>query len=227
MKRLLALLWFATLSVYAEAPGSQYQQAAEAGDARAQYYLADTWFSSGDLSKAEFWAQKSANGGDADACALLAQIKITNPVSLDYPAAKALAEKAVTAGSKAGEVILARILINSQAGQTDYPRAITLLQQASMNAESDFAVDAQMLLGLLYANGVGVKEDDEKATDYFKNSSALSRTGYAEYWAGMMFQQGEKGFIEPNKQKALHWLNVSCLEGFDTGCEEFDRISKG
>ncbi|RFC95654.1 sel1 repeat family protein, partial [Klebsiella pneumoniae] len=23
------------------------------------------------------------------------------------------------------------------------------------------------------------------------------------------------------------WLNVSCLEGFDTGCEEFDRISKG
>ena len=43
----------------------------------------------------------------------------------------------------------------------------------------------------------------------------------------MMFQQGEKGFIEPNKQKALHWLNVSCLEGFDTGCEEFDRISKG
>lgn len=225
MKRLLALLWLAALAVHAEAPGSQYQQAAEAGDARAQYYLADTWFSSGDLSKAEFWAQKSANGGDADACALLAQIKITNPVSLDYPAAKALAEKAVTAGSKAGEVILARILINSQAGQTDYPRAITLLQQTSMNAESDFAVDAQMLLGLLYANGVGVKEDDEKATDYFKNSSALSRTGYAEYWAGMMFLNGEKGFITPNKQKALQWLNLSCTEGFDTGCEEFDKVS--
>ena len=49
-----------------------------------------------------------------------------------------------------------------------------------------------------------------KASEYFKGSSSLSRTGYAEYWAGMMFQQGEKGFIEPNKQKALHWLNVSC-----------------
>ncbi|WP_333501655.1 tetratricopeptide repeat protein [Kluyvera genomosp. 2] len=225
MKRLLALLWLATLSVHAEEPGSQYQQAAEAGDARAQYYLADTWFSSGDLSKAEFWAQKSADAGDADACALLAQIKITNPVSLDYPAARALAEKATHAGSKSGEVILARILINSQAGKTDYPRAINLLQQASMNTENDFAVDAQMLLGLLYANGVGVKEDDEKATDYFKNSSALSRTGYAEYWAGMMFQSGEKGFITPNKQKALQWLNLSCTEGFDTGCEEFDKLS--
>ena len=227
MKRLLALLWLAAISVHAEEPGSQYQQAAEAGDARAQYYLADTWFSSGDLSKAEFWAQKSSDGGDADAFALLAQIKITNPVSLDYPEAKALAEKAVKAGSRAGDVILARILINSQAGQTDYPRAITLLQQASMNAESDFAVDAQMLLGLIYANGVGVKEDDEKATDYFKNSSALSRTGYSEYWAGMMFLGGEKGFITPNKQKALQWLNLSCTEGFDTGCEEFEKLTNG
>lgn len=227
MKRLLALLWLAALAVHAEEPGSQYQQAAEAGDARAQYYLADTWFSSGDLSKAEFWAQKAADGGDADASALLAQIKITNPVSLDYPEAKALAEKAVKAGSRAGDVILARILINSQAGQTDYPRAITLLQQASMNAESDFAVDAQMLLGLIYANGVGVKEDDEKATDYFKNSSSLSRTGYSEYWAGMMFLSGEKGFITPNKQKALQWLNLSCTEGFDTGCEEFEKLTNG
>lgn len=225
MKRLLALLWLATLSVYAEAPGSQYQQAAEAGDARAQYYLADTWFSSGDLSKAEYWAQKSANSGDADACALLAQIKITNPVSLDYPAAKTLAEKAALAGSPMGEVVLARILLNSQAGKTDYPRAITLLEQASKNAESDVAVDAQMLLGLIYADGVGVKEDDAKATTYFKNSSALSRTGYAEYWAGMLFLNGEKGFIAPNKQKALQWLNLSCTEGFDTGCEEFDRVS--
>ena len=84
-------------------PGSQYLQAAEAGDRRAQYFLADTWFSSGDLSKAEYWAQKAADNGDADACALLAQIKITNPVSLDYPQAKTLAEKAAKAGSKAGE----------------------------------------------------------------------------------------------------------------------------
>ncbi|MGE2624729.1 tetratricopeptide repeat protein, partial [Escherichia coli] len=33
------------------------------------------------------------------------------------------------------------------------------------------------------------------------------------------------GFITPNKQKALYWLNLSCTEGFDTGCEEFDALS--
>lgn len=125
------------------------------------------------------------------------------------------------------EIVLARVLVNRQAGATDVAHAITLLQDAARDSESDAAVDAQMLLGLIYASGVHGPEDDVKASEYFKGSSSLSRTGYAEYWAGMMFQQGEKGFIEPNKQKALHWLNVSCLEGFDTGCEEFDRISKG
>ncbi len=103
MKLLLALMLFMTFFAHAAdpEPGSQYLQAAEAGDRRAQYFLADSWLSYGDLNKAEYWAQKAADSGDADACALLAQIKITNPVSLDYPDAKKLAEKAANAGSKA------------------------------------------------------------------------------------------------------------------------------
>ncbi|SUG40081.1 putative exported protein [Salmonella enterica subsp. arizonae] len=106
MKQLLALMFLITFFAHAAAPepGSQYLKAAEGGDRRAQYYLADSWFSSGDLGKAEYWAQKAADNGDADACALLAQIKITNPVSLDYPGAKRLAEKAAKAGSKAGKL---------------------------------------------------------------------------------------------------------------------------
>ena len=106
------------------------------------------------MNKAEYWAQKAADSGDADACALLAQIKITNPVSLDYPQAKVLAEKAAQAGSKEGEVTLAHILVNTQAGKPDYPKAISLLENASEDLENDSAVDAQMLLGLIYANGV-------------------------------------------------------------------------
>ncbi len=114
MKKIIALMLFLTFFAHANdsEPGSQYLKAAEAGDRRAQYFLADSWFSSGDLSKAEYWAQKAADSGDADACALLAQIKITNPVSLDYPQAKVLAEKAAQAGSKEGEVTLAHILVS-------------------------------------------------------------------------------------------------------------------
>ncbi|MEG3743202.1 hypothetical protein V5296_27420, partial [Escherichia coli] len=89
------------------------------------------------------------------------------------------------------------------------------------------AVQAQMQLALIYANGVGIKADDQKATRYFKRSSAISRTGYSEYWARMMFLNGDDGFIEKNKQNALHWLNLSCMERFDTGCEEFEKLTNG
>jgi TPR repeat protein len=64
---------------------------AEAGDARAQYYLADTYFSSGDSKQAALWAEKAAKGGDVDAMALLSQIQFTQG---DYAHAKALAQQA-------------------------------------------------------------------------------------------------------------------------------------
>ncbi|MGS6201364.1 tetratricopeptide repeat protein, partial [Enterobacter hormaechei] len=31
--------------------------------------------------------------------------------------------------------------------------------------------------------------------------------------------------ITPNKQNALYWLNLSCTEGFYTGCEVFHALS--
>lgn len=222
MKAIFLLLLFFTSFARADEIGSQYQKQAEAGDARAQYYLADTYFSSGDRKQAALWAEKAAKGGDVDAMGLLSQILFTQG---DYAQAKALAQQATIAGSKRGTIMLARIMVNTQAGKTDYPQAIKLLQTAAGDIDSDAAVDAQLLLGLIYANGVEVPQDDVQAASWFKRSSSLSRTGYAEYWAGMLFQQGEKGFITPNKQKALYWLNLSCTEGFDTGCEEFDALS--
>ncbi|HBI4858972.1 hypothetical protein [Salmonella enterica] len=72
-------------------------------------------------------------------------------------------------------------------------------------------------------------EAGDRRAQYFLADSWLSYgdLNKAEYWAGMMFLNGEPGFIEKNKQKALHWLNLSCLEGFDTGCEEFETLTNG
>jgi hypothetical protein len=220
MKRWGLWLLFPLLA-QADDIGTQYKEQAEAGDKRAQYYLADTYYSSGDESHARYWAEKAAEAGEPDAVALLAQM--TMKTSL--PDARKLAEQAVLAGSSSGEITLAHTLLNTQAGKTDYPRAISMLQKAAENTDDDSAVDAQMLLGLIYANGGEIKEDDAKATEFFKSSSMLSRSGYAEYWAGVMFRDGEKGFIQPNTQKALNWFNVSCLEGNDSGCEALDALS--
>lgn len=227
MKRLCILLFVCFSTAWAEMPANPYLQHAQAGDSRAQFYLADTLFSAGEYQQAETWAAKSAAQGDADALALLALLKIHDPASADFQQAKSFAEQAVQRGSQTGKVTLARIIVNTQAGKPDYPAAMKLLESASQDIESDSAVDALMFLGLLYANGVGVVQDDDKATFWFKRSSALSRSGYAEYWAGMLFLNGEKGFITANKQRALQWLNLSCTEGNDTGCEVFEQISNG
>ena len=90
--------------------------------------------------------------GDIDAMALLSQIHFTQG---DYAQAKALAQQATIAGSKRGAIMLARVLVNT-GGKTDYPQAIKLLQTATEDIDNDSAVDAQMLLGLIYANGVEV-----------------------------------------------------------------------
>lgn len=67
MKHIFLLLLLFTSLVRADEIGSQYKEQAEAGDARAQYYLADTYFSSGDSKQAALWAEKAAKGGDVDA----------------------------------------------------------------------------------------------------------------------------------------------------------------
>ncbi len=163
MKLLLALMLFMTFFAHAAdpEPGSQYLQAAEAGDRRAQYFLADSWLSYGDLNKAEYWAQKAADSGDADACALLAQIKITNPVSWIIPTRKSWLKRRLTRAVKRAKLRW-RGSGQHPCRASDYPKAISLLQKASEDLDNDSAVDAQMLLGLIYANGVGIAADDEK-----------------------------------------------------------------
>ncbi len=172
MKYLFYFYWFHQRRAVATERQS-YQQQAEAGDRRAQYYLADTG-SAPAIIKSRILGAEGGRRGDGDALALLAQLKIRNPQQADYPQARQLAEKAVEAGSKSGEIVLARVLVNRQAGATDVAHAITLLQDAARDSESDAAVDAQMLLGLIYASGVHGPEDDVKASEYFKGSSSLS-----------------------------------------------------
>lgn len=118
MKAIFSLLLLFTTLANADEIGSQFKEKAEAGDARAQYYLADTWFSSGDDKQAGLWAEKAAKGGDIDAMALLSQIHFKHG---EYAQAKTLAQQATLAGSKRGAIMLARLLVNTQAGTTDYP----------------------------------------------------------------------------------------------------------
>lgn len=135
MKQLIALMFFMTFFAHAsdtEPEASTYRPLRQGIVAHSTFL--PIRFSSGDLSKAEYWAQKAADNGDADACALLAQIKITNPVSLDYPRLKRWRKKQPKQAVKR-ENLPGADSGQHQAGRTDYPKAITLLQNASEDLE--------------------------------------------------------------------------------------------
>ncbi len=111
LKPFLLLLLIFTSFVHADEIGSQYKAQAEAGDARAQYYLAGTvQLRLLTASRRRCGQRKRQKGGDIDAMALLSQIHFTQG---DYAQAKALAQQATIAGSKRGAIMLARVLVNT------------------------------------------------------------------------------------------------------------------
>jgi TPR repeat protein len=91
-----------------------------------------------------------------------------------------------------------------------------------------------MLLALVLISGPGLAEafgidyevrakaGDSAAQYYLRRASALARTGYAEYWAGIHFLNGIKGFMVPDKTRAIGSLKESCAQGFDSACDELD-----
>ena len=222
LKMMFVLLLSCSWLVHADDPGSQYESLAKQGDKHAQYFLADTYVSAGDLAHATYWAEKAASQGLPDAYALLAEIHLEG--KKDFVKAKYFADKAASSGSRAGEVILSRLLINSRAGLTDCSRATALLTQVSAYPDDDAAVDAQMMLGIMNAAGVCLPENTQMAHYWLQRSSSISRTGYAEYWAGMAFLKGDEGIVKPDQAKAAYWFKQSCIQGFDSGCDNIELI---
>ena len=143
MLKYLLLCGLFCKAVCAHEIGSQYLARAEKGDKYAQYFLADTWFSAGDMKQAQHWAEKAAAAGLPDAWGLLANIHLQHAGGAALLQARRYAEKATLAGSNTGKVILARILIHHPAEQKACVRAVSLLEQAGGNMNDDAAVDAK------------------------------------------------------------------------------------
>ncbi|MCH9755560.1 MAG: sel1 repeat family protein [Gammaproteobacteria bacterium] len=69
---------------------------------------------------------------------------------------------------------------------------------------------AQFALGQLYQRGVSVKQDKEKAVEYYMQAIAQQDLK-AEYTLGMFYLTGEGG--EPDYQQAMGWLNDAAFKG--------------
>lgn len=70
---------------------------------------------------------------------------------------------------------------------------------------------AQYYLGIMYANGEGVPENDRQAAYWFRKS-ARQGNSQSQYHLGMMYANGEEGVPEDDTQ-AVYWFRKSARQG--------------
>ena len=101
--------------------------------------------------------------------------------------------------------------------QTTFKFLLPLAEQG--NAE------AQLMLGVMYARGIGVKQDDFEAVKWYRQAA---EQGYANAQAilGFLYLLGERG-VQVNKSLAKEWFGKACDNGDQNGCEYYGKLNRG
>ena len=101
--------------------------------------------------------------------------------------------------------------------QTTFKFLLPLAEQG--NAE------AQLMLGVMYARGIGVKQDDFEAVKWYRQAA---EQGYANAQAilGFSYLLGQSG-VQVNKSLAKEWFGKACDNGNQNGCEYYGKLNRG
>ncbi|HHV6447566.1 TPA: tetratricopeptide repeat protein, partial [Haemophilus influenzae] len=85
--------------------------------------------------------------------------------------------------------------------------------------------NVQFNLGVMYAKGQGVKQDDFEAVKWFRKAA---EQGHAKAQAilGFSYLLGERG-VQVNKSLAKEWFGKACDNGNQDGCEYYGKLNRG
>ncbi|WP_233768730.1 tetratricopeptide repeat protein [Haemophilus influenzae] len=100
--------------------------------------------------------------------------------------------------------------------QTTFKFLLPLAEQG--NAE------AQLMLGVMYARGIGVKQDDFEAVKWYRQAA---EQGYANAQAILGFSYLSGKGVQVNKSLAKEWFGKACDNGNQNGCEYYGKLNRG
>jgi uncharacterized protein len=107
--------------------------------------------------------------------------------------------------------------------EEDYPAAVKRFRVLAALGDSS----AQYFLGELYAFGLGVPKDEEKAIEFFRRSSKWS-SGGDKSAAASMYHVGERYLgrrgIARDTEAARRWFERSASEGYTKAADELSRL---
>ncbi|HHF5802937.1 TPA: tetratricopeptide repeat protein [Haemophilus influenzae] len=84
---------------------------------------------------------------------------------------------------------------------------------------------AQLMLGNMYANGLGVKQDDVEAVKWYRKA-AEQGVANAQAILGFLYFLGKRG-VQVNKSLAKEWFGKACDNGYQEGCEYYGKLNRG
>ncbi len=102
---------------------------------------------------------------------------------------------------------------------------VIALTASPVFAQSDFEAeqgdaDAQFLLGVMYANGRGVAQNDQEAVKWYR-LAAEQGDATAQSNLGVMYFNGEG--VAQNDQRAYLWFSVAAAQGLPDAASNRDR----
>lgn len=187
------------------------EEAAEAGDARAEFNLGVRyWFGKGvmrDRGEAIEYFRKAAEKSHARAQFFLGTCYADgDEVPRDMGKALEWFRSAAELGCVDAQTKLADMYVTGKGVEQDYGVARKWLQMA---AETGHVV-SQCNMGLLYMNGRGVEKDYEVAAEWFKKA-ALAGDTQSQYYLGRLYLE-TVGDLQ-NLRAAAKWLTSAAREG--------------
>ena len=91
-----------------------------------------------------------------------------------------------------------------------------------MSAEQGYA-DAQLNLGVMYAKGEGVPQDDQEAAKWFR-MSAEQGNNEAQYLLGMMYGTGSG--VPQDYKESYSWMSIAKANGNKEADKKLPTIAK-
>jgi TPR repeat protein len=192
---------------------SWYRQAADGGNAVAQWLLGEAYASGSPFidkhePEALLLFSKAAEQEDAVGLARLGEMRLGGKGCVtDRPRAVALFQRAAAQGHAASMAHLGRAYRDGSGVEAGLDEAIDWFGRAADAGDAD----GQCAMGEAYRDGAGVRRDRCAAVVMFRRAAVQGHAD-AQWWLGEAYSEGEGG-VERDARQAARWLRKAAEQG--------------
>ncbi len=201
---------------------ADYQAAAEAGDAAAQFALGKCYEEGRgvpqDFRQALQWYEKAAALGHATAQYSLGNCYAYGiDIDQDYQQALAWFKKAAEQGHAKSQYMLGVSYSHGLAGEQDHAQAARWYERAAEAGD----LEAQVIMAEVYLEGRGVTQDTQRAMHWLR---AASDRGHADAQANLARFYASGEFVQRNLEKARHWYRQAASQGHQAAQQALEDL---